>query len=184
MSPHLADPWKSTVSLDNKPASSGFSEGSSPAAASSRRVSNLYNARLQYPYPDYFNYQAPQNMMAAAAAEQGARGTRIQIVPCMCPISVPSVVSAASPSAAAATAPPLAAITAPSSESQPAARHIERHSQELEADANSETENDLIFSILFHKLPALAPPRDPRQPPAPGCCQQWLLQGILASCRL
>ncbi|KAH8289369.1 hypothetical protein KR054_004342, partial [Drosophila jambulina] len=131
-----------------------FSEGSSPAGGSSllryggeyptysRRVSNLYNARPQYPYPDYFNYQAPQNMMAAAAAaaEQGASGTRIQFVPCMCPISVPSVVAAASPPAAV-TAPPLSAAS-PSSDSQPAARHIERHSQELEADADSEADSD------------------------------------------
>ncbi|XP_034482105.1 uncharacterized protein PB18E9.04c [Drosophila innubila] len=51
-----------------------------------RRVNNLYNTRPQYPYPDYFNYQ-PQSTLSEKS------GTRIQFVPCMCPVSMPSMSS-------------------------------------------------------------------------------------------
>ncbi|XP_016982354.1 uncharacterized protein DDB_G0290587 [Drosophila rhopaloa] len=120
--------------------SSSFSEGSTSSLMRfgeyptyNRRLSNLYNGRPQYPYPDYFNYQSHQNLMS----DQGAGGSRIQFVPCMCPVSVPSLVS----SSPVATAPPHPATPATTAfKSQPVARHIE--SQELEADADGETENE------------------------------------------
>ncbi|KAH8420384.1 hypothetical protein KR009_009885, partial [Drosophila setifemur] len=131
-------------------AASSSSEGSSAAPGSgqgptssllrygeyptySRRVSNLYNARPQYPYPDYFNYQNP-NVVMEQGQGQGA-GSRIQFVPCMCPVSVPSLVA----SAPGASSPPVAT-SSPSSESQPAARHIE--SNELEAEAENDGDDD------------------------------------------
>ncbi|KAH8362104.1 hypothetical protein KR084_000194 [Drosophila pseudotakahashii] len=120
--------------------SSSFSEGSTSSLMRfgeyptyNRRVSNLYNSRPQYPYPDYFNYQPPPPQQQQ---EQGvaSAASRIQFVPCMCPVSMPSLVS----SSTAATAPPHLA-TSPSTAfvAQPAARHIER--QELEAEADGET---------------------------------------------
>ncbi|XP_016994819.2 uncharacterized protein [Drosophila takahashii] len=120
--------------------STSFSEGSTSSLLRfgeyptyNRRVSNLYNSRPQYPYPDYFNYQPPQQQEQGVAST----GSRIQFVPCMCPVSMPSLVS----SSTAATAPPHLASSSPSSTAfvaqQPAARHIER--QELEAEADGET---------------------------------------------
>ena len=82
-----------TSSTTSAPPTSSASEAASPLRYAaynaeyptySRRVNNLYNARPQYPYPDYFNYQ-PQNTLP----EKG--GTRIQFVPCMCPVSMPSM---------------------------------------------------------------------------------------------
>ncbi|EDV45391.1 uncharacterized protein Dere_GG12746 [Drosophila erecta] len=123
--------------------SSGFSEGSTPSLlrfgeypAYNRRVSNLYNARPQYPYPDYFNYQPQQQTVVP---EQGvSSNSRIQFVPCMCPVSVPSFVSSAS--STAATLPPQLSTASTSFVSQPAARHIE--GQELEAEVDGETDNE------------------------------------------
>ncbi|XP_039497903.1 mucin-2 [Drosophila santomea] len=128
--------------------SSSFSEGSTSSLlrfgeypAYNRRVSNLYNARPQYPYPDYFNYQQmPQQQSIAAASEHGGVPTnsRIQFVPCMCPVSMPSFVSSAS--STAATLPPQPSTSSTAFVSQPAARHIE--GQELEAEADGETDNE------------------------------------------
>ncbi|XP_017869504.1 PREDICTED: putative protein TPRXL [Drosophila arizonae] len=88
-----------TSSTTSAPPPSSSTEGSSSSLryaaynaeypTYSRRVNNLYNARPQYPYPDYFNYQ-PQN----AFSEKG--GNRIQFVPCMCPVSMPSMSSMSS----------------------------------------------------------------------------------------
>ncbi|XP_016948333.1 uncharacterized protein DDB_G0290587 [Drosophila biarmipes] len=124
--------------------SSSFSEGSTSSLLRfgeyptyNRRVSNLYNARPQYPYPDYFNYQTPQQQspQQSVMAEQGvsSSGSRIQFVPCMCPVSMPSLL----PSSTAATTSPHPGTSPASFASQPAARHIER--QDLEAEADGET---------------------------------------------
>ncbi|XP_036676818.2 uncharacterized protein DDB_G0290587 [Drosophila suzukii] len=122
--------------------SSSFSEGSTSSLLRfgeyptyNRRVSNLYNARPQYPYPDYFNYQPPQQQSQNVMSEQGvsSSGSRIQFVPCMCPVSMPSLL----PSSTAATTSTHPGTSPTSFASQPAARHIER--QELEADADGET---------------------------------------------
>ncbi|XP_034671232.1 endochitinase A [Drosophila subobscura] len=97
-----------------------------------RRVSNLYNARPQYPYPDYFNYQ-PQGGLAEPGVGVGVGGTRIQFVPCMCPVSVPSLSSSAAPAAVGSA-----------STSNPAARHIDSHEMQAdgEMDADAEMEAD------------------------------------------
>ncbi|XP_030564340.1 uncharacterized protein DDB_G0290587 [Drosophila novamexicana] len=82
-----------TSSTTSAPPTSSTTETTSPLRYAAynaeyptynRRVNNLYNARPQYPYPDYFNYQ-PQNTLP----EKG--GARIQFVPCMCPVSMPSM---------------------------------------------------------------------------------------------
>ncbi|EDW37503.1 GL21397, partial [Drosophila persimilis] len=104
-----------------------------------RRVNNLYNARPQYPYPDYFNYQ-PQGGLAepGVAVGPGAGGTRIQFVPCMCPVSVPSL------SNSLTSAAPVAVGSA--STSNPAARHIDSHEMQADAvvdvDVDAEVEGD------------------------------------------
>ncbi|XP_017067543.1 uncharacterized protein DDB_G0290587 isoform X2 [Drosophila eugracilis] len=123
--------------------SSSFSDGSTSTLMRfgeyptyNRRVSNLYNARPQYPYPDYFNYQPQQQQQSVVSEPGSSSGSRIQFVPCMCPVSMPSLVS----SSTAATSSPHLATASSSFASQPAARHIER--QELEAEADGETESE------------------------------------------
>ncbi|KAM8721146.1 hypothetical protein ACLKA7_007075 [Drosophila subpalustris] len=118
-----------------------------------RRVNNLYNTRPQYPYPDYFNYQ-PQSTLSEKS------GSRIQFVPCMCPISMPSMSSlagmglssaastdqdrptAGSLTISAAVAP--AAATAPDASSVVTvqARHMESEETELEEEADSHSDSD------------------------------------------
>ncbi|EDV95281.1 cell wall protein DAN4 [Drosophila grimshawi] len=61
-----------------------FGEYNSEYPTYTRRVNNFYNARPQYPYPDYFNYQQPNTLSEKS-------GSRIQFVPCMCPVSMPSM---------------------------------------------------------------------------------------------
>ncbi|XP_017114128.1 nuclear pore complex protein DDB_G0274915 [Drosophila elegans] len=124
--------------------SSSYSEGSSTSSLMrfgeyptyNRRLSNLYNGRPQYPYPDYFNYQSShQNLLS----DQGASGSRIQFVPCMCPVSVPSLVST---SPVATVSPHLATTSTSVYQSQPVARQIEGKEVEADADADGETESE------------------------------------------
>lgn len=82
-------PPPSSSSSTEAPSSLRYAAYNAEYPTYSRRVNNLYNARPQYPYPDYFNYQ-PQN----ALPEKG--GNRIQFVPCMCPVSMPSMSSLSS----------------------------------------------------------------------------------------
>lgn len=125
-------PQSTSSSFSEGPTSSLLRFGEYPAY--NRRVNNLYNARPQYPYPDYFNYQPQQQTVVS---EQGvSSNSRIQFVPCMCPVSMPSFVS----SSTAATLPSQLSTSSTSFVSQPAARHIE--GQELEAEVDGETDNE------------------------------------------
>ncbi|KAH8280208.1 hypothetical protein KR044_007407, partial [Drosophila immigrans] len=149
-----APPTTSTTEAATSPSAPATSSASSSSSSSAlryaeypaytRRVSNLYNARPQYPYPDYFNYQ-PQSALAEKS------GTRIQFVPCMCPISMPSMPSMTSserdrPAGVAISnpppAPPAAAVTS-SGDVAPVnlqARHMESEDSELEEEEEADAD--------------------------------------------
>ncbi|XP_043659356.1 endochitinase A [Drosophila teissieri] len=72
-------------------------------------------------YPAYNRRQMPQQQSIAAVPEHGgvSSNSRIQFVPCMCPVSMPSFVSSAS--STAATLPPQPSTSSTAFVSQPAA---------------------------------------------------------------
>ncbi|ALC48454.1 CG13362 [Drosophila busckii] len=169
-------PTTTTSSTTAAPTVSSSSMESLPAQyyeypTYSRRVNNLYSARPQYPYPDYFNYQPSSTLTDKS-------GTRIQFVPCMCPVSMPSLSALPSqlPSRDRTTGVTIDTVAAVSSAEQSAelasverniaslqARHMESEESALaeEEDADADADASVEANESADELTKLAPePQD------------------------